>query len=129
MLLLVDDDALMRALLKPYLERAGFQTVAAEDGVRALELVRGEPPEAIILDVVMPEMSGLAVLRLLKTNEATKSIPVIIITAKYDRPTEEEAKRWGVAGYLTKPFSPALLVAELRRVTQKTRKTTEDKRE
>ena len=118
MLLLVDDDALMRALLKPYLERAGFQTVVAEDGVRALELVRGEPPEAVILDVVMPEMDGLALLRSLKTDEATKSIPVIIITAKYDRPTEEEAKRWGAAGYLTKPFSPAQLVAEIRRVTR-----------
>ena len=118
MLLLIDDDLLMRALLKPYLERAGFETVAAEDGVRALELVRDKPPEAIILDVVMPEMDGLAVLRSLKTNETAKSIPVIIITAKYDRLTEEEAKRWGAAGYLTKPFSPAQLVAEIRRVTR-----------
>ena len=116
MLLLVDDDALIGRLVQPHVERVGFQLFLADNGARAVELAVERAPELIILDIVMPEMDGLAVLRLLKSIESTKSIPVVIVSASYDNLTRAEAKKWGAAGFLTKPFSPAQLVAEIRRV-------------
>ena len=116
MILLADDEVLIRRLVQPHLERAGFQTVLAENGASAVELAIKEAPEVIILDIVMPEMDGLAALRLLKSMENTSPIPVIIISARYDDATQQEAKKCGAAGFLTKSFSPAQLLAEIRRV-------------
>jgi CheY-like chemotaxis protein len=116
-LLLADDDELIRRLVQPHLERAGFRTLLAENGGRALELVAAEAPEVIILDIAMPEIDGLAVMRLLKSVSSTCSIPVIIITSAYERAFQEEANTWGAVSFLTKPFSPAQLLAEVRRVT------------
>src|SRR6185436_3614671 len=116
MILLADDEVLIRRLVQPHLERAGFQTVLAENGASAVELAIKEAPEVIILDIVMPEMDGLAALRLLKSMENTRPIPVIIISARYDNATQQEAKKCGAAGFLTKSFSPAQLLAEIRRV-------------
>ena len=116
MLLLADDEALIGLLVRPHLEKAGFQTVFADNGARAVELAIRNVPELIILDIVMPEMDGLAVLRLLKWSESTRLVPVIIVSATYDHVIHEEAKKCGAAGFLTKPFSPAQLLAEIRRV-------------
>ena len=115
-LLLADDDVLIQRLVQPHLERAGFRTLLADNGARALDLLVTEAPEVIILDIAMPEIDGLALLRMIKSTPSTASIPVIIITSAYDHPFQEEAKSWGAIGYLTKPFSPAQLLAEIRRV-------------
>ena len=114
--MLADDDELIRLLVQPYLERAGFRTRLADNGARARELVMTEAPEVVILDIAMPEIDGLSLLRLFKSVPSTSSIPVIIISSSYERPFQEEAKSWGAVGYLTKPFSPAQLLAEIRRV-------------
>jgi DNA-binding response OmpR family regulator len=114
--LLTDDDELIRRLLQPHLERAGFRTLLADNGARAIELIAAEAPEHIILDIAMPQIDGLALLRLLKSTTSTCSIPVIIISSAYERAFQEEAKIWGAMSYLTKPFSPAQLLAEVLRV-------------
>src|SRR5262245_14161205 len=116
MLLLADDDLLIRKLLQPHLEKAGFDVVTAENGARAVEEVTKKTPELIILDVTMPKLDGLAVLRLLKTKSWARSIPVIIITASYDEPVRKEARTWGAVSFLTKPFSPAQLLTEIKRL-------------
>ena len=118
-LLLADDDVVIQRLVQPHLERAGFRTILADNGARAWELIMTEAPEIIILDIQMPEMDGLGLLRLLKSIASTKAVPVIIISASYERPLEEEAKAWGAVGFLTKPFSPAQLLAMIRRVPAK----------
>ena len=116
-LVLADDELLIQRLVQPHLERAGFDTVIADNGVRAVELVMGaRQPELIILDVVLPEIDGLAVLRLIKSTSHTNSIPVIIIGETYHAAIQSEAKSWGAVGFLTKPFSPAQLLAEINRV-------------
>ncbi len=114
--LLADDDELIRRLVQPHLERAGFRTLLADNGARTLEMVAAEAPEVIILDIAMPEIDGLALLRLLKSVPSTSTIPVIIITAAYERVFQQEATAWGAVSFLTKPFSPAQLLAEVRRV-------------
>ena len=121
-LLLADDDVLIRRLVQPHLERAGFRTLLAENGARAWELIMTETPELIILDIEMPEMDGLGLLRLLKSIASTNSVPVIIISASYERPLQEEAKTCGAVGFLTKPFSPAQLLALIRRIAAENKK-------
>ena len=118
MLLLADDELLIRRLVKPHLEKAGFETVLAENGAEAFELIIKQPPEVIILDIMMPEMDGMALLRLLKSMESTKSIPVLLISVTYDNVAQNSAKALGAAGFLTKPFSPAQLLAEISRVCE-----------
>ena len=116
--LIVDDDPLMHLLYKNQLERAGYQLVVAKDGLEAIEVAARELPQLIVMDIIMSEMDGLAALRELKKNEATKLIPVVISTASVSahHATKRECENSGAAGFLTKPFSPAQLLAEVRRL-------------
>lgn len=118
-ILLVDDEGLMLALYKGYLERAGYQLATAGSGEEGLELAAREMPDLIIMDVIMQGMSGLAALRALKTNDATKAIPVIIVTAAVSKQYEaarRESTTGGAARFLTKPISPHQLLAEIQKI-------------
>ena len=116
--LIVDDDALVHLLYKRHLEGAGYQLINASNGVEALDVARRELPRLIIMDVMMPGTDGLTALRELKKGEATKSIPVIIVTANVgEHPASRQESQFSGAGaFLTKPFSPAQLLAEVRRL-------------
>jgi CheY-like chemotaxis protein len=116
MLLLVDDEILFHRLLQPHLEKAGFTIVVAINGWRAVELATRVVPTLIVLDLIMPEMDGLEALHRLKANETTRDIPVVVITSTYHSVTSKEVKTCGAVGFLTKPFSPAQLLAEIKRV-------------
>jgi CheY-like chemotaxis protein len=114
--LVVDDDPIMHRVLKHYLERNGYQMINANNGRQALELASRELPQLIVLDVRMPEMGGLAALRQLKETESTKAIPVIIVTVNADRMTQMESEVSGAAAFIAKPFRPAELLAEIKRL-------------
>jgi CheY-like chemotaxis protein len=104
-------------LYKKHLEREGFEVLMARNGVEALNVVTQTKPDLIIMDVMMPAKDGISALRDLKQNEATRDVPVIVITAnvsQYNTSTQE-AKTGGAEGLLTKPLSPARLVSEVRR--------------
>src|SRR6266478_8074874 len=79
--LVVDDDPLMHRLFQRHLERAGYQMISAMDALEGLEMAERELPQVIVMDVMMPEIDGLEAIRRLRKNEATKAIPVIVITA------------------------------------------------
>ena len=115
-ILVVDDEQIVQRLLQFHLSRAGYQTLSAYNGRQAVEVAANELPELIIMDVMMAEMDGLTALKQLKTREATKSIPVIMLTANSHQVTREEAEASGAALFLTKPFSPTRLVTEIRRL-------------
>jgi CheY-like chemotaxis protein len=118
-ILLVDDEGLMLALYKSYIERAGYQLVTATSGEEGLDVAAREMPDLIIMDVVMQGMSGLAALRALKTNDTTKAVPVIIITAAVSKQYEaarRESTTGGAAKFLTKPISPPQLLAEIHKI-------------
>src|SRR5438309_6707813 len=82
--LVVDDDPLTGRVLHRYLERAGYQMISANNGREAIKLARRELPQLILLDVMMPDMDGWTVLKRLHKTEATKAIPVIMLTIKAD---------------------------------------------
>lgn len=108
--IVADDEKNIQKLLKVNLERAGFEVITASDGVEVLEILEKEKPDLIILDIEMPRMKGDVLLKKLKSEEKTKSIPVIMLTI---RSSEEDIfKGWqqGADAYITKPFNPAEVV-------------------
>jgi CheY-like chemotaxis protein len=119
-ILVVDDDQLMHRLFQHHLERAGYQMVSALSGREALDIVARQPPALIVMDIMMPDIDGLVALRELKKSEATKSIPVIVITANGHQLARKESETSGAAIFLTKPFSPMQLLNEIRRLVPPT---------
>ena len=115
-ILVVDDDQLMHLLFEHHLDGAGFRMLSAMSGQQALDIAPREKPAIIVMDVMMPDVDGLAVLRDLKQMEATKAIPVIIITSNRHALMQKESELAGAAIFLTKPFSPTQLLNEIRRL-------------
>ena|SRR5215469_5552293 len=117
-ILIVDDDPVIHMLYKKHLEREGFELLMARDGTEALSVVAQTKPDLIVMDIMMPELNGFATIRKLKEDEAMRDLPVIVITANVDHyaTISKEVQHGGAAGLLTKPLSPAKLVAEVRRV-------------
>jgi CheY-like chemotaxis protein len=114
-ILVVDDEPYMIRLLQHHIERAGYRMIKATNGREALDRIREDKPRLVLMDVMMPEINGLEVLAEVRKDPATKDLPVIIMTANAQRFTREEAESAGVSAFLTKPFSPTQLMAEVRR--------------
>lgn len=118
-ILVVDDKLELRTLLKSYLTQEGFDVVIASDGREALFVARREKPDLIILDLMMPEMSGYDFLRAYNREADT---PVIILTAKLDENDKVLGLELGADDYVTKPFSPRELTARVRAVLRRLEK-------
>jgi CheY-like chemotaxis protein len=116
-ILIADDDTLMHMLYRHHLERAGFQVLTATNGREALEVAARELPQLIFMDIMMPEVDGMTALRELKKADATKDIPVIVITANVSEynASRQEAITRGAVGFLSKPLSPTQMLDEIRR--------------
>lgn len=125
-ILVVDDDPIMHRVLKHYLERNGYEMLSASTGLQAIEVATHELPQLIVLDVRMPEMSGLAALRQLKENKSTKGIPVIVVTVNADRSTHMESEVSGASAFLSKPFRPSELLALITRLAPAEKSTPAD---
>jgi DNA-binding response OmpR family regulator len=108
--LVVDDDQLLLRLLEINLNKVGCQVYKATDGPTALRLACEEMPSLILLDLMMPRMDGWEVIRQLKDSEATRDIPVIIVTGKVDAGTRSKILEMGADDFVSKPFD----VIELR---------------
>jgi CheY-like chemotaxis protein len=117
--LIVDDEVLMHLLYKSHIEKAGYQMISAKSGEEVLAIALAEKPAVIIMDVMLPGKNGLGVLRELKTDDRTKTIPVIVITAAVSQQhhaTRQESVASGAALFMTKPISPAQLLNEISRL-------------
>ena len=112
-LLIVDDDKHNRLLLTELFE-GEYKIIQAKNGLQALELARAHAPELILLDVLMPEMDGMAVIRALKRDDATRHIPVIFITALDSAADEELGLDLGAVDYIAKPFHPPIARVRVR---------------
>jgi CheY-like chemotaxis protein len=112
--LVVDDDDAIREVAQMTLELvAGWQVELASSGREAVELCLADPPDVILLDVMMPMMDGPATFAELQADARTRDVPVVLLTAKVQ---PAERRRWeglGVAGVLTKPFDPLALPGEV----------------
>lgn len=114
-ILVADDDRLLRGLLEHKLAVAGFEVDIAEDGGAALELACTMKYDLMVLDAMMPVMDGFEVLRRLKNDPDTASLPVVMLTARRGEHDVLDALERGAAEYLTKPFIPDELVLRIRK--------------
>ena len=113
-ILIVDDEPFMLRLIQHHLEQGGYELIKARNGREAIEIAAREIPRLVIMDAMMPNMDGFTALRQLKQNPATRSIPVIMLTANPQKYSREEAESSGATIFLTKPFSPTQLLEEIR---------------
>jgi two-component system alkaline phosphatase synthesis response regulator PhoP/two-component system response regulator VicR len=117
-ILVCDDERHIVRLIQVNLERQGYQVVTAFDGKEGLEKIRSEKPNLVVLDVMMPYMDGFEVLKALRREPETESLPVIMLTAKAQDKDVFEGYHYGADMYLTKPFNPMELVTFVKRITQ-----------
>jgi two-component system, cell cycle response regulator len=108
--LVVDDDELTREVLDTVLDLEDYDVETVADGESALAAVRDDPPDVVVLDVMMPDVDGFEVCRRLKADPATDGVPVILLTALTGSEDRAEGERCGADAFLTKPFSPLELI-------------------
>jgi DNA-binding response OmpR family regulator len=116
-ILIVDDEERMVRFIRLNLEHDGFQVVAAHRGLQALDEIRKEMPDLVLLDVMMPDMDGFEVLKLIRENG---TVPVIMLTAKGEEDDRVRGLELGADDYITKPFSPRELVSRVKAVLRRT---------
>ena len=118
-ILVVDDEPNITEAIVYNLTQAGFRTLTAHDGARALELARRDLPDLITLDVMLPDLDGWEVCRLLRQDTRTRRIPLIMLSVKRDETDKIIGLELGADDYLTKPFSPKELVARVKAVLRR----------
>jgi len=113
--LIVEDNALNLKLMRDLLEASGIATLQTKDGMRALEMAREHRPDIILMDIQLPEVSGLDVTRQLKADSDLRHIPIIAVTALALRGDEERVLEAGCDAYITKPISVANFLDEVKK--------------
>ena len=112
-ILLIDDEASILAVARIGLKRAGWSVLTAASGKEGIAKAETLKPDAIVLDVMMPEMDGLATLQQLQNNSQVKHIPVIFLTAKVQKSDRRRFYASGIKGFITKPFDPTTLASQI----------------
>lgn len=115
-ILIVDDDTLMCNLLRMALQREGYETHEVYSGAAALDYLAAQPVDLILLDVMMADLNGFEVMRILHNDEQLRSIPVVFLTARVDAISQHTGLDAGAVEYLTKPITPEALLSRVRAV-------------
>ena len=121
LVLVVDDEPDLRELIQYNLTQSGHSVLTASDGVSALELAQSKIPDVIVLDVMMPGLTGIEVTKRLRSQTQTSSIPIIMLTAKVQEAHELEGLHAGADDYITKPFSMPILIARINSLSRRTK--------
>jgi two-component system alkaline phosphatase synthesis response regulator PhoP len=113
-ILVVDDDRDIVRLVRSYLEKAGYEILTAYDGETALQILRAEKPQLVILDLMLPDRDGWDVARVVRSDPQVKLTPIIMLTAKVEDTDKIIGLEIGADDYITKPFNPREVVARVR---------------
>ena len=119
-ILIVDDEPDVVTMIGHALASEEMESIAAYDGISALDIAEAEAPDVILLDIMMPMMSGYEVCQQLKANPETRHIPIICVTSAQSTEAFARCRTAGANALLTKPFSPAELIAQIQRQLAKT---------
>jgi two-component system phosphate regulon response regulator PhoB len=122
-IVVIEDEDEIRDILAYNLERAGYAVSCAADGRAGLDLVRSAQPELVLLDLMLPEVDGLDVCRALRADDATATLPVIMLTARGDESDVVLGLGVGADDYVTKPFSPREVVARVEAMLRRSART------
>lgn len=119
-ILLVEDDVFISSIYQTKLEREGFETIVAENGVEALKILEKATPDLMLLDIIMPYMDGIEVLKKVKQEERWKKIPIILLTNLSEKEKIDEALGIGADDYLLKShFTPTEVLAKVNSLLKK----------
>jgi two-component system phosphate regulon response regulator PhoB len=124
-ILIIEDESDVADLLSLNLRKAGFKTTTAVDGATGLQQARDDRPDFIVLDLMLPKMSGLEVCRILKSDAATSHIPILMLTAKAEEVDRIVGLEFGADDYVTKPFSPREVMLRVRAILRRGEKPEE----
>jgi two-component system alkaline phosphatase synthesis response regulator PhoP len=127
-ILIVEDEAEIAQLVKLYLEKDGFQTTIANTGVEGLKLIKTDRPDMVILDLMLPEMDGLEVCKKIRNAPDTALLPVLMLTAKAEESDTIIGLELGADDYVTKPFSPKVLVTRVKALFRRLERADDPKR-
>src|SRR5437762_10218035 len=125
-ILIVEDEMPLVTLLRYNLEREGFAALDAQDGEEALSIAREQKPDLVLLDWMLPLMSGIEVCRQLRRLPETRRLPIVMLTARGEEGDKLRGLDAGADDYVTKPFSPSELIARLRAVLRRAKPERED---
>jgi len=125
-ILVVDDEEDILELIRYNLEKDGYQVFTAQTGETALETVKSEIPDLVLLDLMLPGVDGIEVCRQINSNSATRHIPVIMLTAKSEQMDVVIGLEIGADDYITKPFSPRVLLARVKAMLRRNRDNKSD---
>src|SRR6478752_6004842 len=124
-ILVVDDDAKIVRLVRTYLERDGFAVVTAADGPAALDAIETHRPALVVLDLMLPELDGRAVIRAVRRDEEAGATPILVLSARGSTIDRIAGLEDGADDYLPKPFSPAELVVRVKAILRRASPTPE----
>src|SRR6266852_6804072 len=127
-ILIIEDETDVADLLSLNLRKAGFRVSTAGDGATGLQKARDNRPDFIILDLMLPKMSGLEVCRILKGDAATSHIPILMLTAKAEEVDRIVGLEFGADDYVTKPFSPREVILRIQAILRRGDSTPEEER-
>jgi DNA-binding response OmpR family regulator len=122
-ILIVEDEPSIAEVVGLYLKRAGFNVQAARDGRAAMQILEGSTPDLVIMDLMLPEMDGLSLIRWLRDRS---DVPIIILTSRRDEIDRISGLETGADDYVVKPFSPQELVSRVRAVLRRTKREEDD---
>ena len=122
-ILIVEDESALSTLLSYNLEKEGFAVTIAADGEQAVQALAENPPDLVLLDWMLPHLSGIEICRRIRRDPATSGLPVIMLTARGEEADRIRGLETGADDYVTKPFSPAELVARVRALLRRARPT------
>ena len=118
--LIVDDDPDILHLVSYNLKQAGFEAITADTGRKALETMQRRPPDLVILDLMLPDVDGMEVCRMLRGHESSRLIPIIMLTARGEEIDRVVGFELGADDYVMKPFSPRELVLRVKSILRRT---------
>jgi len=119
LIVVIEDEEDIRELIRYNLDKEGYRVLVANSGEEGLELVVNSMPDLIVLDLMLPGIDGLEVCRQLKKEPKTKDIPIVMVTARGEEPDVVSGLELGAEDYVSKPFSPKVLVARVRTVLRR----------
>ncbi|MGB1251467.1 MAG: response regulator transcription factor [Candidatus Promineifilaceae bacterium] len=114
LILIVDDDKSIVKILRGYIEQAGYKVLSAFDGETALQTLRSERPDLLILDLMLPDRDGWDITRLIRSDKRVSATPIIMLTARVDDTDKIIGLELGADDYITKPFNPREVIARVR---------------
>lgn len=117
--IVIDDEPFILMMIEDKLKRAGIQVITLRESINALPIIKREKPDLIILDWMMPELSGIDLCKMIKADSDLKDIPIFMLTAKGQDADKQLGLKSGAIQYITKPFSPRALLEMVKKIIDK----------